>query len=31
MDIEIIQENNYKVKQAMFNHWYDAVKKEVGM
>jgi hypothetical protein len=31
MVIEIIQENNYKVKQAMFNHWYDVVKKEVGM
>ncbi len=31
MVIEIIAENNYKVKQAMFNHWYDAVKKEVGM
>ena len=30
MVIEIIEDNSYKVKQAMFHHWYDAVKKEVG-
>jgi len=31
MVIEIIQDNAFKVKQGMFNHWYDVVKKEVGM
>ena len=30
MVIEVIEENSFKVKQGMFNHWYDAVKKEVG-
>jgi hypothetical protein len=30
MVIEVIEENSYKVKQGMFNHWYDTVKKEVG-
>jgi hypothetical protein len=29
--ISVIEENSYKTKQGMFNHWYDAVKKEVGM
>jgi hypothetical protein len=31
MVIEIIEDNSYKVKQGMFNHWYDKIKKEVGM
>jgi len=31
MVIEIIDENSFKVKQGMFNHWYDRVKKEVGI
>jgi hypothetical protein len=31
MVIEIIQDNSFKVKQGMFNHWYDKVKKDVGM
>ena len=31
MVIEIIEENSYKTKQGMFNHWYNNVKKEVGM
>lgn len=30
MVIEIIDDNSFKVKQGMFNHWYDAVKKDVG-
>jgi hypothetical protein len=30
MVIEVIEDNGYKVKQGMFNHWYDVVKKEVG-
>jgi hypothetical protein len=30
MVIEVIEDNGYKTKQGMFNHWYDAVKKEVG-
>lgn len=29
--IGVIQENNFKTKQSMFNHWYDGVKKEVGL
>ena len=29
MVVEIIDDNSYKVKQGMFNHWYDAVKKEL--
>jgi hypothetical protein len=31
MVIEIIEDNSYKVKEGMFNHWYGKVKKEVGM
>ena len=31
MVIEIIDDNSYKVKEGMFNHWYGKVKKEVGM
>jgi hypothetical protein len=31
MVIEIIEDNSYKAKQGMFNHWYNTVKKEVGM
>src|SRR5262245_29812621 len=31
MVIEIIEDNNYKTKQGFFSHWYDKVKKEVGM
>jgi len=31
MVVEIIDENNYKAKQGFFSHWYDKVKKEVGM
>jgi len=31
MVIEIIEDNSYKVKEGMFNHWYNRVKKEVGM
>jgi hypothetical protein len=31
MVIEIIEDNNYKAKQGLFSHWYNAVKKEVGM
>ncbi len=31
MVIEIIEDNTWKVKQGMFNHWYDVVKKEVGL
>ncbi len=31
MVIEIIEDNSYKVKEGMFHHWYQAVKKEVGM
>jgi hypothetical protein len=30
MIIEIIEDNGYKCKQGMFNHWFDAIKKEVG-
>lgn len=30
MIIDLIEENNYKAKQGMFNHWYDKQKKEVG-
>ena len=29
--VRVIQDNAFKVKQGMFNHWYDVVKKEVGM
>jgi hypothetical protein len=31
MVIEIIEENSWKVKQGMFSHWYDKIKKDVGM
>jgi hypothetical protein len=31
MVIEIIEENNYKVKTGMFSNWYKNVKREVGM
>ena len=31
MIIEIIEDNSYKVKEGMFNHWFSKVKKEVGM
>ena len=31
MVIEIIEDNSFKVKEGMFNHWYAKVKKEVGM
>ena len=31
MIIEIIEDNSYKTKQGLFNHWYNNVKKEVGM
>jgi hypothetical protein len=31
MVIEIIEDNSYKVKEGMFNHWYSKAKKEVGM
>jgi len=30
MVIELIEENSWKCKQGMFNHWYDKVKKEAG-
>jgi len=31
MVIEVIEDNSYRVKEGMFNHWYGKVKKEVGM
>ena len=31
MVIEIIEDNSFKVKQGMFNHWFDAAKKDAGM
>ncbi len=31
MVIEIIEDNTFKVKEGIFNHWYRSVKKEVGM
>ena len=31
MVIEIIEDNSFKVKQSMFNHWFDAAKKDAGM
>jgi hypothetical protein len=31
MVVEIIEDNNYKAKQGFFSHWYDKVKKDVGM
>jgi len=31
MVCQLIEDNGYKTKQGMFNHWYDAVKKEIGL
>lgn len=31
MIIEIIEENNFKVKTGMFSNWFTRVKREVGM
>jgi hypothetical protein len=31
MVIEVIEENNYKVKTGFFSNWYTRVKREVGM
>src|SRR6476659_4971044 len=31
MVIEIIDENNYKIKTGMFSNWFSRVKREVGM
>ncbi len=31
MLVQLIEDNGYKTKQGMFNHWYDTVKKEIGM
>ena len=31
MIIEIIEENNYKVKTGMFSNWFTRTKREVGM
>ena len=31
MVIEIIEDNNYKVKTGMFSNWFSRVKREVGM
>jgi hypothetical protein len=31
MVIEVIEDNSWKAKQSMFNHWYDKVKKDVGV
>jgi len=31
MVIEVIDENNYKVKTGLFTNWYTRVKREVGM
>ena len=31
MIIEIIEENKWHTKQGFFDHWYNAVKKEIGM
>lgn len=31
MLVELVEENNYKVKTGMFSSWYSKVKKEVGM
>jgi hypothetical protein len=31
MVIELIEENNYKVKTGMFSNWMSRVKREVGM
>ena len=31
MVIEIIDDNNYKIKTGLFSNWYSRVKKEVGL
>ena len=31
MVIEIIDDNNYKIKTGLFSNWYSRVKREVGM
>src|SRR5947208_1993055 len=31
MVIEIIEDNNYKIKTGMFSNWFSRVKREVGM
>ena len=31
MVIEIIEDNNYKVKTGMFSNWFSRVKRETGM
>ena len=31
MVIEIIEDNNYKVKTGLFSNWYTRAKKEVGL
>ena len=31
MVIEIIEDNNYKIKTGLFSNWFSRVKKEVGM
>jgi len=31
MVIEIIDDNNYKVKTGLFSNWFNRVKREVGM
>ncbi len=31
MIIDIIEENKWHTKQGFFDHWYNAVKKEIGM
>lgn len=31
MLVQLIDDNGYKTKQGMFNHWYDTIRKEVGM
>ena len=31
MVIQVIEDNNYKAKQGLFNRWYNAARKEVGL
>jgi hypothetical protein len=31
MLIEMIDDNNYKIKTGLFSNWYSRVKREVGM
>ena len=31
MVVQILEANQVKAKQGLFNHWYNAVKREVGM